>query len=271
MKSSNRTKASFAVIGVMRSGTTSLAHSLSRHPLIRLCKTEHSGFFAKDVNFEKGVPSPTLFQSNGHEKSADMIWGDVCPNYIFHTPSIARLSHYNPGIKLITILRNPAERAFSHWQYATYKGKEKRPFMKAINDELNARHVLRDEQDQLNVMTSSYLARSMYGEQIQSLYQYFDPHQLLFIRAEDFKYDTQVTMYQVFQFLHLPYEDVDCTAQNVGFYHLSISAADYNAVNKIFEKDIYLTEELLGWNCNEWLRPLNTRRPLETFFQQVSP
>lgn len=269
MKAMNRTKATFAVVGVRRSGTTSLAHSLSRHPLIRLCNSEDSGFFAKDKLFEKGNPSSSFSSMASTYSGAQMIWGDVCPDYIFHTPSIARLSHYNPSIKLITILRNPAERAFSDWQYATYKGWEDRPFMTAIQEELNARHQPSAAQDQLNVMTSSYLARSMYGEQIQSLIQYFDPHQLLFIRSDDFKYDTPVIMYRVFQFLNVPYEEVDCTAQNVGFYHLSISAPDYNSVIKLFEDDIYLTEELLGWNCNEWLRPLNTRRPLETFFEQV--
>ena len=266
MKSLDRTKASFAVVGVSRSGTQSLGHCLTRHPLIELCDQDKSGYFAKDKYFELGTPCPLLYEPKDSMNRENVIWGDICPDYVFKSQSIARLCHYNPGIKLITILRNPAERAYSHWQKATIDGFERRPFMTAIEDELEVRLKSYSNKDQLNEPSTTYLARSQYGDQIHALFQYFDPHQLLFIRSEDLKYDTEVTLYQIFQFLSVPFEQVDCTAQNIGFYNESISPTDYNSVLRLVEKDIYQIEELLGWNCNEWLRPLNVRRPMETFF-----
>ncbi len=263
MKRTKSAKASFMVVGTKRSGTTSLAYCLSQHPHIKLCPTDLSGSFLNNEMYRDVKEDDYQYDALYTSSAPEIIHGEVCADYIFNDLSIKRLQNYNPELKLISILRNPAERAYSHWSQATYDGLENRPFMEAISDE--------SRQLDTNILdaprlTTSYLSRSMYGTQIKRLYQYFDPHQLLFLRADDFKFDTEVLLYQVLQFLNVPYQELDCTAQNVGHYTTSLKVEHYNAVVNLCIKDIYLTEELLGWNCNDWIRPANVSRPMEAYF-----
>ena len=249
-------KTQFAVAGSMRSGTQSIHYYLSQHPSLHMCPIEKQGFFANDLLFKLGYPQLTSYENQFSAKDEELIRGEVCPDYLFNANCLSRLQIYNPDIKLIAILRNPAERAYSHWQFAKNMGTEHRSFPEAIQDEL--RLIKNDD----NQKGHSYLSRGFYGMQVQNMLQYFDPHQILILKAEDLMDDASVVLYQIFQFLDVPYYEVDQVPQNLGDYNSSMDVKDYNSLLPVFKKDIYLLEELLGWNCNDWLRPLNEYRPL---------
>jgi len=240
---------SFIVAGARRSGHASIRHALSQHPRLQLIEDRHQGYFAKDDLYERGNPLIPYDDQLYASDTPLLVTGEVTNAYLHHPTAISRIYRYNPSIKMIVILRNPAERTYSHWQEATNQGLENRSWEQAINDELESsdNSILYQ-----STLKGSYLCSSRYGNQIQHLLQYLNPHQLLFIKSEDLRDDIEVMLYQIFQFLHVPYLDVDTSAQNLGDYHSSLNAESYNEIISAVQDDIELTEAMLGWNCDDW-------------------
>lgn len=246
---------SFIVMGAQRSGHASVQHALSQHPQLKLIAQEHHGFFAKDQLFERGNPPSSLYNGLCAASNAEQICGEVSSSYLHHPSAIARIHRYNPTIKLIVILRNPADRAYSHWQDVLCRGQKGKTLATSTHEDIFSVGYSSKYQ---STHDSEYLSESRYSKQITHLRQYFDPHQLLFIKSEDLRDDTEVMLYQMFQFLNVPYLDVDTSAQNLGNYQHSMSAESYNTIIKTVQSDIKETEHLLGWNCEDWkqLKPV---------------
>lgn len=247
-------------MGAKRSGHASVYHALTQHPQLRLIDQEDHGFFANDALFTKGNPSSRLYEQLCPKVYSDQICGEVSNTYLHHPAAIARINRYNPNIKLIIILRNPADRAYSHWQDTVTRGSENRSLTASINHEVVSLDLSSQHQ---STHETGYLNNSRYSAQIEYLHQYFSPHQLLFIKSEDLRDDTEVVLYQLFQFLNVPYLEVDTSAQNLGNYQHSISADSYNKIINEVQADIIQTERLLGWDCRDWkdLKPSLTQEP----------
>lgn len=241
---------SFFVIGAERCGTESIHYCLNHHPKLSLRPLAHSGHFANDLLFDLGQPKSEIYDSINGSENHHLQYGEVCSRYLSHPRAISRIYHYNPHGKLIISLRNPAERAYSHWQSRKMSGEETRSFKEAIENEVRA---LDQQNWDQSTRPTSYLRQSRYADQIQHARQYFNPHNLLFIKAEDLRDDTEVSIYQILQFLGLPYIDTDCIAQNVGKYSKSISQEDYEFVQQFLYEDILNTQAMLGWNCTDWV------------------
>ncbi len=246
-------------MGAQRSGHASVQHALSQHPQLRVIAQEQHGFFAKDELFERGNPPSSVYDGLCTPSNDKQICGEVSNAYLHHPSAIARIHRYNPSIKLIVILRNPADRAYSHWQEVVSQGAKKQTLpTAAIHEELFSSVTPKYQSTQ----DSEYIRKSRYSKPIGYLRQYFSPHQLLFIKSEDLRDDTEVMLYQIFQFLNVPYLDVDTSAQNLGNYHNSIPARSYNTIIETVQSDIKETEHLLGWDCNDWkqLKPVPNKR-----------
>ena len=259
-----KVKTNFIISGALRGGTVSLDYYLSQHPNIVMCPSDCRGFFSEDVNFEKGFPKMDEYESRIGVKSEDGVIGELCAEYLFRPVCISRIKIYNPEIKIISILRNPAERAFSHWQKNVNEGIEDMSFEAAIEYEKGHLDFLEEDQ---SARFRNYLSRGMYAQQVHTLLQYFDPHQLLFIKSEDLRDDTEVMMYRILQFLGLPFLNIDRTPKNLGDYTSSMPTEVYNNLIDVFAPDIYSVEQMLGWNCNDWIRPINSKKPMMDFIE----
>ena len=211
-------------------------------------------FFACDDHFSKGYPKTKNYEDLFHTFSEHTLKGEICVDYMFRPTCMARLALYNPEIKIITILRNPAERAYSHWQNNVNKGCEDLAFMDAIEAERTSMEIAHEDQSNPR---RTYLTRSMYSAQVSCLLQYFDPHQILVLRNEDLRDDTDVVLYQTCQFLGIPYFEVDKTPRELGDYESSMRPQDYNKVIQYLESDMHSLNEMVNWDCEEWLRPVN--------------
>lgn len=234
----------FIIANGRRCGTESLLNSLVQHPYLNFQKRSLLGVFAKDEIFERGYPNS--LKSSSHLGEAHDRIGDFSSDYLVNANCLSRIFHHNPQVKILAILRNPAERAFSEWHEAVDKGTETRSFLNAIEEE---------QQLITNASISppsGYLRRSLYGRQIEGTFQYFNPHQVLLVNGDDFKNDVDVVLYQIQEFLEVPYLPLDNVASNLGNYNESLSAETYNDVLPYFAKDISLIESLLGWKCDEW-------------------
>lgn len=200
----------FLIIGAQKSGTSSLYHNLCRHPHIRLAKQKEIHFF--DDQYDKGLdwykshfPPVKLFKN--------ILTGEASPYYLFHPYAAKRASLSYPRIKLIILLRNPVDRAYSHYHHNIRKGREKRSFEQAVTEES---WLMRTEIDKFSRNPDykshihkhfSYLARGVYINQIETWFNHFSENQFLILRSEDFFKHPEITTSTVLSFLgvkHMP-------------------------------------------------------------------
>ena len=119
MTSSFRVLPDFFVIGVVRSGTTSLFHYLGQHPNIENASYDELGYF--DDNFHLGLNwYRSLFPMKStramvESKYKKFLTYDVTPFYIYNPTVVDRIFKFSPDTKIIGILRNPIDRAYSNY------------------------------------------------------------------------------------------------------------------------------------------------------------
>ena len=99
----------FLIIGAARAGTSWLARNLGNHPLIHMPATKELHFF--DQHFDSGYD---WYESQF--VSERPIRGEATPAYMFCEGVAQRISSAYPRAKLVALLRNPVDRAYSHYQ-----------------------------------------------------------------------------------------------------------------------------------------------------------
>jgi len=206
----------FIIIGVQRGGTTSLYKYMMQHPKIIPALKKEIHFF--DIKFNKGVSwYQSQFKQNlfftliqRKKKFHDSITGEASPYYIYHPNVPKRMLKIIPDIKLIVLLRNPIERAFSHFQHERRLGVEKLSFEDAVKKEPERlegeiKKMLEDENYySFNHQNFSYLNRGIYIDQIVRWEKYFSKEQILVLSSEDFYSNSNKICNEVFNFLNLP-------------------------------------------------------------------
>jgi len=209
----------FIVIGAVRSGTTSLYHYFGEHPCMLSSSYDELGFF--DSNFDLGLNwyrshFPTKFQKQKIiSKYKHFQTYDVTPFYIWNNDAAIRISQTLPKIKLIALLRNPIDRAYSNFQLSVRNG-EKYSFEELIKKEI--------EEDSIDFQSKAhglqnYLARGVYVDQLKIWFDLFARNQLLVISTEELEKDPINTLNTMFKFLDLPkYKVQDLKKRNKATY-----------------------------------------------------
>lgn len=206
----------YLIIGTQRGGTTSLYNYLVQHPQV------YPLFFKKgihffDTHYSRGFAwyrshFPTVMYRQYVKKARgyDLLAGEGSPYYIFHPHAPLRIAERLPHVKLIAMLRDPVERAFSHYQHEVARGFETLPFEEAIEREPER---MDGELERMKADPSyysfshqhhTYLARGLYVEQLQVWHSLFPREQMLILKSEDFFSDTDDVFKQVLRFLGLP-------------------------------------------------------------------
>ncbi len=206
----------FLIIGAQRAGTTSLYRYLVAHPAVGpVVLTKGAHYF--DTNYEKGIgwyrshfPSRWYGRLVERRTGTRFITGEGSPYYVFHPLAPQRIAETLPDVKLILLLRNPVERAYSHHQHEVARGFEQLPFEEALEAEPErlAGEEERIRQDpryrSFSHQHHSYLARGRYLEQILRYRALFPPDQLLILVMEEFFADPERGYARVLDFLGLP-------------------------------------------------------------------
>jgi hypothetical protein len=178
----------YIIIGAMKCGTTSLHRYLSAHPQISTSTKKELDFFKTEKDITKGVQwYASQFDATYNVR------GESSPNYtkchIF--PGVPqRMYSVVPDCKLIYIVRNPIERAISHYLHNWFAGVESRPISETFQG----------FEDNNYILTGNYLS------QIEKFLEYYPQDQVLMLLSEDLRDERQATLSRVFQFL-----DVDDT------------------------------------------------------------
>ena len=198
------------VIGVVRSGTTSLYHYLSQHPSVVKSAYDELGYF--DSNYKLGLNwyksfFPSIFEKKKvMQKNKKFMTYDVTPFYIYHEKAPERIHQILPNSKLIIILRNPVDRSYSNY----FLGNQKKNFEEIIADEKKILNKINKNNvdEYYNFVHTSMLARGFYAEQLENWYKSFSKDQILIIKSEEFATDTNKIMNNIFDFLELPHYDI---------------------------------------------------------------
>lgn len=186
----------FIVIGAEKSATTTLCNHLKAHSDIFMPDTKEIHFFNQydsnlvenKVYVQRGVKwYEKFFENYSGEKAV----GEGTPMYLCDEKAPERIFKTLPDIKLIAILRNPVDRAYSHYWMAKGKGDVIGSFEDIVNDE-----------------NEKIIKRGLYAGQLQRYYQFFDKKQIIVILYEDYIEHTDVVLGKVLRFMDLDDEDL---------------------------------------------------------------
>ena len=233
----------FIVIGSQKSGTTSLFTYLGQHPHISLPFKKELHFFdggldPKIDNFEKGeawYSSHFQFRKNkdSHNKTFDST-----PLYIFNHLAPSRIFRSLPNVKLIVVLRNPTERAISHYFHSKRKGHEWLPIMEALHkeDERLSPVIKKYNFKSEAFIHHSYKSRGLYKYQIERYLEYFNRQQMLIISSDDLFDKTEYTLRNVFGFVGVEpgIRIRDLSPQNIGDNKREVDPDVYSYLNDFF-------------------------------------
>ncbi len=199
----------FVIVGASRSGTTSLYHLLTRHPLIEPAESKELHFF--DKHFGEGVGwYRSCFPPPARRDERTTISGESTPYYLFHPHAARRMAQTLPEARVLVLLRNPVDRAYSQYQQQVKRGREPLPFEEAIRAEEQRlegewRRMSEDEgYDSFNLQRYSYLARGVYADQLSRWRRFFADEQMLVLRSEEFFERPREALRRVVRFLDLP-------------------------------------------------------------------
>ena len=210
----------FIIIGTQRGGTTSLYYYLTEHAGIASALIKEVHFF--DDHYKEGLnwyraqfPSTLQKYYTENIRKEHFLTGESSPYYLFYPPAPRRIAQVVPNAKLIVLLRNPVDRAYSHHWLVTLEGKEKLPFAEAIQREEERlageqEKILADEHyESFNHRHFSYLARGIYVDQLQHWMNFYPKEQFLILKSEDFYKSTADIFQQTLEFLGAPKDEHD--------------------------------------------------------------
>lgn len=244
-------KVHFLIVGAQKSGTRALSQYLSTHPQLELSKKPEPHFF-DNIASKLSAYNITKYHLN-FELRPDMVRGECTPSYMYYKPALQRAQLYNPSLKLIAILRDPVNRAYSHWNMmASTTPHETESFERALKlEKTRIRNV-----PAFTRFRYSYIDRGFYSVQIKNIWQHFPKEQTLFLKSEALKSDPQECLNHVSNFLDIPkFTNVSEQRVHALSYTQPLTQGLRKKLISYYREDINEVTNLLGWNCDDWLTP----------------
>jgi len=225
-KASSLALPTFVGIGVMRAATSWAYFCLREHPEVFVSKDKELHFF--NLNYEKGC---SWYASNFQEGLEFKARGEVTPNYLDTERAMARMAETIPDVRLFVMLRDPAERTYSHYHFLheRFKGMS---FREACN------HM------------PGIVNLSLYTNQLRQVYRYYPKDQVAVFLYDDVKFQPAVVLRDLFRFIGV--DDTFRPPSTNKFFNRTVLPNGQRALEKVG----------LGWlvqlarrtPIGEWLR-----------------
>ena len=190
----------FMCVGVQKGATSTLHDILVQHPNLGLPNFKETHFFSDDKKYEKGLQ---YYFKNNFKKSDATFMGEIDPEYCYFPKTAIRIHKAFPNCKIIFILRNPVDRAYSQYLMTKRIGRETLGFIEAVYSE-NQR--LNNYFSQLHY---SYISRGFYTKQITRYYNLFGKENVGVFLFEDIIKNPSKIVKEISQFIGLPDYDYD--------------------------------------------------------------
>lgn len=201
----------YIIIGAQKCGTTSLQKALARHPDVCPSLIKEIHFF--DLAYERGEAwyrahfGLERARERARERGRTLVMGEATPFYLAHPQAAERAARMVPGARLIVLLRDPVERAYSHYAHEVRLGHEQLTFAEALERELawsaNALGASNASPNAWEWQHQSYLHRGLYAAQLRTWMRWFAPEQFLILRSEDYFAQGLTVLDQVCSFLEV--------------------------------------------------------------------
>jgi Sulfotransferase domain len=265
----------FLIIGTQKGGTVALRKYLARHQNIVAAAKKEIGYFDQDTLYSRGdswyhghFPLP-------HKLGRRGVTFEASPNYLYYPKAAQRIFSYDPALKLIVLLRDPVERAFSAWNMFRTLRYEHPDYLRALLPECDQilremisrilssnsfpefDQAVRDEIDGMlsgsSALEPSYVRRGLYHEQLLRFLECFAREQMLILDSARLKSDPGDVLPEVVRFLGLPeftrYPE-DLPLLHVGRYERQITDKTGSFLRKFYEPHNEKLHELLGRDFN---------------------
>lgn len=199
----------FLLIGTAKAGTTSLYHLLRQHPAVFMPAVKEPRFFAyvddppamtgpgdRESNEASGaVYTMDAYEALFDDVTSERAVGEASVNYLYSKTAPRRIHEHVPDAHLIAVLRNPVERAYSHYLHLLRAGREPlRDFEAALDAEPERR-------EQGWEWSWHYARMGFYHEQLTRYLEYVDRDQLSVYLFDTFKNDNVAVAQDIYRAL----------------------------------------------------------------------
>jgi hypothetical protein len=201
------TMPNFLIIGAMKAGTTALYAYLQQHPQVYMSPLKEPNFFAFEgerMDFrapqdQQGINRTSVtdvetYRALFKEVRSEKAIGEASHWYLYSPRAPERIRYYIPEVKLIAVLRDPVERAYSEWLHFIRDGEEPvADFARALREE--------ETRKRYNWAFGHYASRGFYHAQLKRYFDAFDRGQIKIYLYEDLSTDPIGVLGDIFQFL----------------------------------------------------------------------
>ena len=248
----------FLIIGAARCGTTSVYSVLQTHPDVYLPanKRPEPHFFLKSEEFARGLSyyEERYFSASRGQKAI----GEASTSYVYGADVPKRVHDALPAVRLVCMLRNPIERAFSGYWHTVASGLETMSFEEALaNEDSRKRELAGTALGE--VAPFAYVERGLYAMQLRRWLEKFDRSQLHIILFEDVLNDPDSVLADLAQFLEIDGDRFGARTfrkENTSVPEQArMSDAVHDSLVDRFRNDVRSLEELLGRDLSGWLAP----------------
>ena len=219
----------FVIAGAQRCGTTSLFRALAKHRAMMPNVIDAKGIHYFDTSYHQNeqwyfahFASQAERDSHSEKVGHRAVVGEASPYYVYHPAGAERMAKTIPNAKIVVLLRDPVKRAISHHLHMVWEGHEPVQDIDEALD-LEPTRLAGIEQQLINEPSLvsrphqhfSYVARGHYADQIERLYQYFDPENVLVMAAETLIGDSKTSLATIQSFIGLePDPSIDLEKRN---------------------------------------------------------
>ena len=209
----------FIVIGAQKAGTTALFEYIRRHPQVSVPAGKEAPFYSHDSIWSAGW-RPYAEKAFAFAPESTR-WGVATPHYMLGSLSERvngsvngrperivpmRIKQHAPGVKLVAILRDPVERAYSHYRMQVLRGTERAPFEEAVAALLEPEALARSRR--FPTEETSYVSTGEYGRILAPYFELFGPGQMLVCFSRDLEREPERVVRGVWAFLGVDQEFV---------------------------------------------------------------
>lgn len=213
----------FVCIGAQKAGTTALHDTLQLDSRVKLANNKEAHWFEIEEKYILGVDK--FFEKfYGKDSIQSQIIGLINPNLILKESALERLKKNFPEVKIIYILRDPLERAWSHYQMSKVRGIEKRDFSEALDLEneriSNPQNWIKpkyktSEKGFFELNHYSYQLRGDYQRHLDSLYGIFEKDKVLICDYDKLRSDSENFMREIYAHIGLDFISYEFEKSNV--------------------------------------------------------
>jgi len=253
--STERCLPDFIIIGVQKAGTSSLYSYLRQHPQLVPSFKKEAHFFDGGIdpsvdNFEKGIAWYRAHFPLKKSMEKGQKTFEASPLYSFNPLAPRRIFELLPDIKLIAVLRNPTQRAVSHYFDQRQQNKEFLSIDTALKTEEKRLEAVVRKRDYKSktFRYHSYKSRGLYSHQFQRYLNYFAPEQMLILESNQLFRSPNETLKRVFAFVGVDpsFEISDLRPLNVTKDKTHVPSDIYEYLDEYFAPHNQALYELIG-------------------------